>query len=104
MQMAKPEPSTEDEITTNFFGINPKTYEIENISLTRGGRLLRVRDGADNWSANVPVASAKREIVVRLGLVEIVETSAQNTDEEQLRKIIEDLETKAEIMKQENSE
>jgi hypothetical protein len=101
--MAKPEESPADEITTNFFGINPKTYEIESISLTRGGTLLRVTDG-DNWSANVPVAAAKHEIAVRLGLVEIVETSAQNTDDEQRRKIIEDLETKAEIMKQENSE
>lgn len=102
--MAKPEKPQEDEITTYFFGINPKTDEIESISLTRGGTLLWVRDDADDWSANVPVAAAKHEIAVRLGLVEIVETSVQNTGEAQRRKIIEDLETKAEIMKQENSE
>jgi hypothetical protein len=102
--MAKPEKSPDDEVTTNFFGINPKTYEIESVSLTRGGTLLRVGDGADNWSATVPVAAARHEIAVRLGLVEIVETSAQTTGEELRRKIIEDLETKAEIMKQENSE
>lgn len=102
--MAKPEKAPEHEITTNFFGINPKTYDVESVSLTRGGTLLRVRNGADFWSANVPVTAAKHEIAARLGLVEIVETSAQNTDEEQRRKIVEDLETKAEIMKQENSE
>ncbi len=94
----------EDEITTNFFGIDPKTYEVESISLTRGGALVRVKDGAAIWSANVPVESARHEIAVRLGLVEIVETGARDTGEEQRRKIMEDLETKAEIMKQENSE
>lgn len=102
--MAQPEKRPEDEITTNFFGINPKTYEIESVSLTRGGTLLRVKDGADNWSASVPVPAAKHEISARLGLVEIVETSAQNTGEEERKKIMEDLEIKAEIMKQENSE
>lgn len=102
--MSKPETRAKDEITTNFFGINPKTYEIESISLTRGGTLSRVSDGADKWSVDVPVTAAKHEIAVRLGLVEIVETSTHNSDEEQRRKIIEDLETKAEIMKQENSE
>jgi len=102
--MTKPEKLPEDEVTTNFFGINPKTYEVEIISLTRGGSLLRVKDGADNWSANVPVAAAKHEIATRLGLVEIVETSALNTGAEQRRRIMEDLEIKAEIMKQENSE
>lgn len=102
--MTKPEKLPEDEVTTNFFGINPKTYEIESISLTRGGTLLRVKDGAANWSVNVPVAAAKREIATRLGLVEIVETSALNAGEEQRRRIMEDLETKAEVMKQENSE
>lgn len=102
--MTKPEKSSQDEITTNFYGINPKTYEIENIALTRGGTLLRMGDGADFWSAKVPVAAAKHEIAARLGLVEIVETNVQDTHEGQRRKIIEDLETKAEIMKQENSE
>lgn len=102
--MAKSEASLEDEVTTNFFGINPKTYEVESLSLTRGGTLLRAGNGAEYWSASVPVASAKHEIAVRLGLVEIVEASVQNTSEEQRRKIMEDLETKAEIMKQENSE
>ncbi|MBI5322527.1 hypothetical protein [Bradyrhizobium sp.] len=99
--MAKPE----DQITTNFFGINPKTYEVESISLTRGGALSRVGDGSKYWNAKVPdAAAAKQEIAHRLGLVEIVEASVQSTGEQQLRKIMEDLETKAEIMKQENSE
>lgn len=102
--MAKPEKPLTDEVTTNFFGINPKTYEVECISLTRGGTLSRARNGAEHWSANVPVGSAKHEIAARLGLVEIVETSARSTSEEQRRKILEDLETKADIMKQENSE
>ena len=101
--MAKLEKLPEDEITTSFFDINPKTYEIETVSLTRGSTLSREGNGA-GWSANVPLAAAKDEIAVRLGLVEIVEMSAQRTGEEQRRKIIEDLETKAEIMKQENSE
>lgn len=92
------------EIVANFFGINPKTYDIEQVSLTRGGTLSRVTDGADRWSANVPVAEAKHEIAVRLGLVEIVEAGGRIAGDEQRRKIIEDLETKAEIMKQENSE
>ncbi len=99
--MARPEKPPEEEITTDFFGINPKTYEVESISLTRGGTLLRA---TGNWSANVPAAAAKHEIAVRLGLVEIVEANAQDTGEEQRRKIMEDLEIKAEIMKQENSE
>lgn len=102
--MMKPEKLPEDEVMTNFFGINPKTYEIESISLTRGGTLSWIKDGADKWSANVPVAAAKHEIATRLGLVEIAEVSAQSAADEQRRKIIEDLEIKAETMKQENSE
>lgn len=102
--MANPERLPEDEVITNFFGINPKTYEIESVSLTRGGTLSRGTGGADRWSANVPVAAARHEIAARLGLVEIVETGAQNTSEDQRKRIMEDLETKAEIMKQENSE
>ena len=99
--MAKPE----DQVTTNFFGINPKTYEIESMSLTRGGTLSRIGGGAGNWSTKVPdAATARQEIAHRLGLVEIVEASAQDTGEQQRQKIMEDLETKAEIMKQENSE
>lgn len=100
-EMAKPE----DQVTTNFFGINPKTYEIESISLTRGGMLSRIGGDAGNWSTKVPdAAAAKQEIAHRLGLVEIVEASVQDTGEQQRQKIMEDLETKAEIMKQENSE
>lgn len=96
---------SEDQITTNFFGINPKTYEIETISLTQGGALSRMGDSTENWNARVPdAAAARQEIAHRLGLVEIVEASVQSTGEQQLRKIMEDLETKAEIMKQENSE
>lgn len=51
-----------------------------------------------------PVTAAKHEIAVRFGLVEIVETSTHNSGEEQRRTIIEVLETKAETMKQEDSE
>jgi hypothetical protein len=99
--MAKPD----DQITTNFFGINPKTYEIESISLTRGGMLSRTGGGAGAWSTKVPdAAAAKQEIAHRLGLVEIVEASVQDSGEQQRQRIVEDLETKAEIMKQENSE
>jgi hypothetical protein len=101
--MATPEKAPEDEITTNFFGINPKTYEVESFSLTRGGT-LRAQDGTDCGSPNVTVTAAKHELAARLGLVEIVEASAQNTGDEQRRRIIEDLETRAEVMKQENSE
>jgi hypothetical protein len=101
--MATPEKAPEDEITMNFFGINPKTYEVESFSLTRGGT-LRAQDGTDCGSSNVPVTAAKHELAARLGLVEIVEASAQNTGDEQRRRIIEDLETRAEVMKQENSE
>ena len=96
-------PAPEDEITTNFFGINPKTYEVESFSLTRGGT-LRAQDGTDRVSSNISVTAAKHQLAARLGLVEIVEASAQHTGDEQRRRIIEDLETKAEVMKQENSE
>lgn len=102
--MTKPEKRPEDEITTNFFGINPKTYEVETITLTRGGTLVRSGERAESWRASVPVGSVKHEIAARLGLLEIVETSAENAGEEQRRSIMEDLETKAEIMRQENSE
>lgn len=92
--MAKNSRTSQSEITTTFYGINPKTYEIEVVSLTRGGKLSRLKDGTNLWTATVPVGAAKHEIVVQLGLVEIVETSAQFAGDEQRKKIIQELEEK----------
>jgi hypothetical protein len=86
------------EIVSEFYGINLKTYEVESVSLTRGGMLTKW--GKDATYIEHPVAGrqARTEVVIVFGLSEIFEVT-QFDDREYTKRKVAELQAKADTMK-----
>lgn len=86
------------EIVETIYGINGNTYEVESISVTRGGTMTR-------WNENGPYSyeaagrNPRNEAVVVFGLSEIRSVSQVLFGSDAEKRIMEELKAKAEALK-----
>lgn len=89
------------EIVREYYGINRNTLEIESVTETRGGTLTKWdKDGMPRNAATKPGSSARTEVLIVFGLIDVVEFSMFH-NEESKKKAIEELTAKAAKMKSE---
>jgi hypothetical protein len=96
---------SKDEITREFYGINPTTFKVESVSYTRGGTLSKWGAGGGYHSESVMHGRDPRaEVNIIYGLIEIEEFHPQYTTSERRKEIRDKLEAKAaEMMKRSSS-
>ena len=87
------------EIVEVFFGINPRTFDVERVSLTRDNLL-------QHWSSDVMLShpvlfdrSARAEIIITWGLTDLFSTVVQFEESEDTKRQIAGLTAKAEALK-----
>ena len=100
--MAKPTKRSNDELVEDFYGINPSTFEVEQVSLTRGGVLSKfAKDGALFRHPIAPGRQALAEVIIVFHLTDIFSIHTQFENVDGTKKRIAELETKAAKMKAE---
>lgn len=99
--MARRTKKQDGESVGAYYGINPTTYEVQRVWLTRGGTLSRFNKGGSITSHETAGRRPDTEVGVVFGLweTEYVTQGMFNTDAE--KKIVADLEKKATAMKAE---
>jgi hypothetical protein len=89
-----------DEITEFFYGINLKTFAVESVSKTRGGRLSKsLPDGTVYSQMIAPGKDAQSEVVIMFGLTDVVRIPAIFWSSEFATNERQKLEEKATVMK-----
>jgi len=84
-----------------FYGINPQTFEIESVSLTRGGMLHKMGKNLSHEShAVIGHRSPKTEIIIVWGLLDLFSVPASLDNGEFAKAQLEDLKQKAVERKQ----
>ena len=82
-----------------FFGINPKTFEVESVSRTRGGTLSRWNENGV-YSHNIEHGrNAQAEVAIVFGLREIFSVPELLVNSENTKQRVEELRKKAAEMK-----
>jgi hypothetical protein len=100
--MAKKTRPDPHEYITNYYGINPKTFEVESVSETRGGLLSKWSKDGDLKTHQINHGRRGRsEVHVAWGLLEIKEAATQFDTNENTKRITDELERKAATMKAE---
>jgi hypothetical protein len=87
-----------DEVVSTFYGINPKTFEVEAVYVTRGRELQKWGKDATYHSHQILGRLPRTEIVVVYGLTELIEFPLFHSEEEKQRKV-QALEAKAAKMR-----
>jgi hypothetical protein len=88
------------EIVREFHGIVPKTFDVETVSLTRGGVLSKFsRDGNYHQHPVTGGRIPRNEVVIVYGLTDIIETTPQFSDAEYIKRKLAELQEKADAMK-----
>jgi hypothetical protein len=88
---------------STFYGINPKTFRVESVSVTRGGTLRKW--GPDATFATHHLAhgrQAKSEIIIVWGLTDLIEIYPQLDDSESTKQKLAELKAKAEAKRAEH--
>jgi hypothetical protein len=101
--MARLTRKQEEETVSTFYGINPKTFRVESVSLTRGGKLRKW--GPDATFATHHLAHGRQaitEIIIVWGLTDLIEIYPRLEDSESTRKKLEELRAIAEAKRAEH--
>jgi hypothetical protein len=97
--MARLTKHQEGEIVEMFYGINPKTFEVDRVSLTRGGTLSRWNKNGNYSHPVFKGRDARAEVIIVFGLTDIHSVSQVSFGSEYEKRILEELKTKAAEMK-----
>lgn len=99
--MARRTKRQNEEIVERFYGIDPKTFEVARISLTRSGTLTRRWDDGRVYPHHIMRGrDARSEVIVVFGLTNIFSVLVQYDSAESTQDRIKELEEKAAEMKQ----
>ena len=102
MAIKKGTKAWKQEIIRTYYGVNRKTFDVENVTETRGGTLTKwMKDGMPLTSATRPGSPTRSEIVTVFGLTDIIEVSPQFEDQQSTKQRVDDLRAKAAKLKQE---
>ena len=89
-----------EETITTFYGINPTTFEVERVSLTRGRTLKKwTKDAAFMTHPIPPGRQPKNEIVIMWGLTELIEVLPHESYSEGTKRKVDELRAKAKEMR-----
>ncbi len=69
--MTEDNPDVYDELVQEFYGINPKTFKVDNVAITRSGKLSRWTDRGYKIH-QLQESDLQAEIFALIGLVELV--------------------------------
>lgn len=98
-----PKPGTKayrDEITTFYYGIDPKTFKVRSVSQTREGKLSMDTDAGFPFTHTYRPGDAKAEIALVFKLIDVVAMPVVLDDSNSTR--LADLREKAAVMKAEH--
>jgi len=89
-------------IVLTFYGINPRTLQVDSVSMTRDRKLTRYGIGVPTRTQIIPDGvTPKSEVVTVFELSDIVEVAAHLSNEEFFKRQIEGLEARAKVMRAE---
>lgn len=101
--MARKTRRQQEEIINEIYGINSKTFEVESISVTRGGTMTRYGKDGGFYTHHIEHGRpARGEAGIVFGLVELVDVHPLYAGAEQRKIITERLKVKAAEMKAES--
>ena len=83
-----------DEITTEFCGIDPATLKVENVAITRRGKISHWTSRRGYVCHVMTGADARKEVNRIFGWIELAELHPRTPNDERL-KILMDLQAKA---------
>lgn len=90
----------QDEIVTEYLGINPTTFEVEGVSEWRSGKLTKSRrDGMSQTSHVGPGRNVESEIGIVYGLTDIISYPVWMWDSASVKQQRQELQAKADAMK-----
>jgi hypothetical protein len=103
--MARKTRRENEEIVETYFGINPKTFEVQTVSRTRGGTLTKWNSDAVPYSHHIEHGrNAQSEVRIVFGLTDIFGVPEVLVDSENTKKRVEELEVKAAEMRRQAEE
>lgn len=83
-----------DEIITEFYGIDTTRRKIDNVAITRGGRIIHWTDKKGYVFYSMTEKDARKNVAKTLAWVELVEVDPRTPNDER-HKILTDLQAKA---------
>jgi hypothetical protein len=90
-----------EEIIETLYGINPKTFEVETVSLHRGGELRKLGKDVEPRTHHVAHArDPKSEVRISFGLTNVFSVPQALVDQESTKKRVEELRKRAAEMKE----
>jgi hypothetical protein len=90
----------QEQIESVFYGIDPETFEVSSVSVTRGGILRRWhKSGTCHTHTIGPGRQARTEIVVLYGLTDLFEVFPQYENADNTKNKIEELKVKIAAMR-----
>lgn len=98
--MARMTRRQEAEIVSTYYGINPTTFRVEGIGLTKTGTLVKfTEEGIAGTHQVMQGRSAKAEVHVVWGLTDVIEIPTILAGSTSARVVIEELESRAANMR-----
>ena len=93
------------EIIETLYGINPKTFDVETVSLNRGGELRKLGKDVEPRTHHVAHArDPKSEVRIVFGLTNVFSVPQALVDQESTKRRVEELRNRAAEMKAGKSE
>jgi hypothetical protein len=90
-----------EEIIETLYGINPKTFEVETVSLNRGGELRKLGKDVEPRTHHVAHArDPKSEARIAFGLTNVFSVPQALVDQESTKRRVEELRKRAAEMKE----
>ena len=94
-----------EEIFETLYGINPNTFEVETVSLSRGGELRKSgKDVELRTHCVAPGRDPKSEVRITFGLTNVFSVPQALVDQESTKRRVEELRKRAAEMKRAASE
>ena len=94
-----------EEIIETLYGINPNTFEVETVSLNRGGELRKTCEDVELRTHYVATGrDPKSEVRITFGLTNVFSVPEALVDQESTKRRVEELRKKAAEMKRAASE
>lgn len=95
--MARLTKREKDATIETFYGINPKTFEVESVHLTKGGHLIKYGRDLQSYSHYIEHNRDPRsEVRIVFGLTDIISFRTGMSDAEHIKGKIAELRAKAE--------
>ena len=94
-----------EEIIETLYGINPNTFEVETVSLNRGGELRKTGEDVELRTHYVATGrDPKSEVRITFGLTNVFSVPEALVDQESTKRRVEELRKRAAEMKRAESE